>query len=659
MVPPLLLVALLWAMLIGDILPADVCRSTRCSATRRSSLVASPATATSRSPSSPSRRWSCPPGCGVSAGSRRPPDTYGIAGSVWRSSIWIFLVAIVADGYPSFGSDVGGVLALVPAGAVVVLMLSGRRVNVAKLAIIASASVLVLAVFAGIDLTRPPQDRTHLGRLVASTAGNDGGGLGTVLDRKISANVHVLSSSVFIWIIPSALLFLAFLTWRRRGFIRNLMEFVPGIRACLWGSIIVAVLGFALNDSGMAIPAMMFPVLLPYLMHLLVQPDSGPDAQAPRWLEGWLARLERDDATAVREADVWEGGKPSDDRKPVSDVLAVERQSARHGSPARAHRAPRRNEVAGRGRPRRRSLVLRLDRRPGNLLGTLVLPGELPRRRRARRRRACWWASRRSPPTRSSSSSTGPLITTRGDAGATTVVLVAVLGFCLLGLLDDLAATGSERGFTGHLRALAQGRLTTGGLKLRRRWTAGTRWSRVAARRRPRRAAGGRAASSRSPPTPGNLFDRAPGRTIKVGAARHARGAAVRLRRPTALQLTGVAIVLGAALGAAAVRPPRAADARRRRLQRDRRHRRPRGRADLRLPIRIVVLIGLVALNMASERVSFSGSSTRSAPPPFPRPPGRAAAAPTSTHAGCMALKCIASGSDPSMMAGRGSDGLP
>ena len=229
--------------------------------------------------------------------------------------IGLFLVAIIADGYPAFGSDVGGVLALVPAGAVIVLMLSGRTVNVRKVAIIAAASVAVLAVFAGMDLARPPQDRTHLGRLVASTLGNDGGGIGTVLDRKLSANLHVLTSSVFIWVIPSALAFLAFLTWRRRGFIRSLMELVPGIRACLWGGIIVAVLGFALNDSGMAIPAMMFPVLLPYLMHMVVQPDSGPDAQAPKWLEALLARLERDEDTGVPEADglarAGTGGSPT------------------------------------------------------------------------------------------------------------------------------------------------------------------------------------------------------------------------------------------------------------------------------------------------------------------------------------------------------------
>jgi UDP-N-acetylmuramyl pentapeptide phosphotransferase/UDP-N-acetylglucosamine-1-phosphate transferase len=46
-------------------------------------------------------------------------------------------------------------------------------------------------------------------------------------------------------------------------------------------------------------------------------------------------------------------------------------------------------------------------------------------------------------------------------------VVVAGLAFCLLGLVDDLVEDpGGSRGFRGHLRALAAGRLTGGGIKL-------------------------------------------------------------------------------------------------------------------------------------------------------------------------------------------------
>lgn len=44
--------------------------------------------------------------------------------------------------------------------------------------------------------------------------------------------------------------------------------------------------------------------------------------------------------------------------------------------------------------------------------------------------------------------------------------LLAAVGFGLLGLLDDLAGDGTSRGFAGHLRALADGHLTTGAVKL-------------------------------------------------------------------------------------------------------------------------------------------------------------------------------------------------
>ncbi len=45
-------------------------------------------------------------------------------------------------------------------------------------------------------------------------------------------------------------------------------------------------------------------------------------------------------------------------------------------------------------------------------------------------------------------------------------VVFACLAFGFLGLIDDLLATGEDRGFRGHLKALRRGRLTTGAVKL-------------------------------------------------------------------------------------------------------------------------------------------------------------------------------------------------
>lgn len=45
------------------------------------------------------------------------------------------------------------------------------------------------------------------------------------------------------------------------------------------------------------------------------------------------------------------------------------------------------------------------------------------------------------------------------------VMLVLVLGFCLLGLLDDMAGGSSEKGFRGHFSAAMKGKFTTGLVK--------------------------------------------------------------------------------------------------------------------------------------------------------------------------------------------------
>jgi UDP-GlcNAc:undecaprenyl-phosphate GlcNAc-1-phosphate transferase len=51
-------------------------------------------------------------------------------------------------------------------------------------------------------------------------------------------------------------------------------------------------------------------------------------------------------------------------------------------------------------------------------------------------------------------------------APSATTVMTLVGAFSAFGLLDDLAALPGDRGFKGHFRALAKGRLTTGSLKL-------------------------------------------------------------------------------------------------------------------------------------------------------------------------------------------------
>ena len=186
--------------------------------------------------------------------------------------IGFLAVTVVVDGAPAWGSDVGGVLATVPAYAALVLVAMGIRIDWRRGLLIGAATLAVLAVFSALDLARPEEERTHLGRLVARIVGAEGGGgFGEVIQRKLNTNINILTSSIWTLTIPFALGLMVFLARRQSGFLRDLQEEVPGVTAMLTGGLTVAVLGFALNDSGVAVPAMMFAVLLPYLTYVLLR----------------------------------------------------------------------------------------------------------------------------------------------------------------------------------------------------------------------------------------------------------------------------------------------------------------------------------------------------------------------------------------------------
>jgi hypothetical protein len=176
----------------------------------------------------------------------------------------VLAVALIVDGAPFWGSDVGGVLASGPAFVVVLAILGECRIGWRRVAAAVGGTALALIGFALVDLSRPADDRTHLGRLAAHP-----GDLGEVVQRKLESNIHILTSSIWTLIIPVALAFLLFLALRPPGLLQALQRDVPGLRACLVGGLLAGLLGFAVNDSGVAVPAMMLAVLLPYLSFLL------------------------------------------------------------------------------------------------------------------------------------------------------------------------------------------------------------------------------------------------------------------------------------------------------------------------------------------------------------------------------------------------------
>ena len=202
-----------------------------------------------------------------------------------RRTLWavggLFALAVLVDGAPAFGSDVGGVLALVPALLITWLLLSGRRPSVRVVIIGFAAAVAILGLFVAIDLSGPPESRTHLGRLVEDVGARGPEVFVETVERKVSANLRVFRTTIWTFFVPPALAALAWLLARPRGRWGRLAELYPKVRAGLLGGLLVAILGFMVNDSGIVIPAVVLSFLVPLalIVHLMIEMKTSSPEQ--------------------------------------------------------------------------------------------------------------------------------------------------------------------------------------------------------------------------------------------------------------------------------------------------------------------------------------------------------------------------------------------
>jgi len=193
-------------------------------------------------------------------------------------------VALVIDVAPMWGSDVGGILSMVPAYAVTLVLLSGRRIRVRTVVVIVAAIAVVGAIATAIDLSRPREDRTHLGRFVTRMQDNGIGQGWSVIQRKLDANLASIGTGILgLVLLVAAVLFVG-LWFLRREWCSVVLAQIPEWRAACVGFAVLAVLGFALNDSGITVPGIMLVVFVTAWVRLLVAyapHDNGDDGEEP------------------------------------------------------------------------------------------------------------------------------------------------------------------------------------------------------------------------------------------------------------------------------------------------------------------------------------------------------------------------------------------
>ncbi|WP_049569431.1 hypothetical protein [Nocardiopsis sp. SBT366] len=187
------------------------------------------------------------------------------------TTIVVGAASVLIIGWPGLGTDFGGVIALIPGLAVTTMMIAGVRITALRMAAVAVVSVTAISLLAWMDYLRPVEDRSHFGAFAELVVNGDAG---TVLARKLGAMLGTLGNWHLTLLAAGALVFLFAVLNRpgrwRIGALQRAYEYAPTLRAGLTGSLVTALVGFAANDSGVAIPALALTVAVPLTLSACV-----------------------------------------------------------------------------------------------------------------------------------------------------------------------------------------------------------------------------------------------------------------------------------------------------------------------------------------------------------------------------------------------------
>jgi hypothetical protein len=165
----------------------------------------------------------------------------------------LVVVAIVVDGAPQLGNDIGGVVTLIPAGFMLIALVADVTVTRLRVVTAVATTVTVAVGIALADYSRPPAAQTHVGRFVGQVLH---GGAGTEVHRKFDAAI-----ATFGWTTGTFVVGFTLAAWAiaHRRIMASLRQ-VPGATAAAVSAATLAVLGAALNDSGLGVAAMVVMV---------------------------------------------------------------------------------------------------------------------------------------------------------------------------------------------------------------------------------------------------------------------------------------------------------------------------------------------------------------------------------------------------------------
>jgi hypothetical protein len=189
------------------------------------------------------------------------------------AALGVGLFAVLIDGAPSWGADGGGPPALLPGLAYLVLAILGVRMTWKRGLLIAVVTAGLFLLVSFLDWLRPTESRSHLGRFFDSLIH---GGAWDIVSRKLDQNLSILFGNYRLaLLVPIALVFVIYIlarptSWGSRALQRS-YEACPTLRPGLIALLITLTIGFAINDSGVAIPANGAIIAVPLIIAVSVR----------------------------------------------------------------------------------------------------------------------------------------------------------------------------------------------------------------------------------------------------------------------------------------------------------------------------------------------------------------------------------------------------
>jgi hypothetical protein len=191
---------------------------------------------------------------------RRYPSSRGPA---LAAAAAVAIFAVFASGWPGFGGKAGGTLAMVPCFALLLMTVAGITLNWRRVLLAVVSGLVLFAVFALISYFTAATGKSDIGAFAGDVLH---GHAGSILARKIHANLGTLHFSAFSPLIPVVVAVTGLMLWRPGWFrlktAAQAYAAEPLLRPVLAAVWLMPVLGWIADDSGVIVPAAALPLAL-------------------------------------------------------------------------------------------------------------------------------------------------------------------------------------------------------------------------------------------------------------------------------------------------------------------------------------------------------------------------------------------------------------